>query len=166
MKATKRSKHQLQIEVRDSSVHGKGVFALEPIEAGAHIIEYAGKRITQDQADEMWPVDPDNPFHTFFFSLSSGKVIDGGDGGNESRWINHSCDPNCEAVETPQGRRVNIVALRDIEVGEELFFDYSLVIDEEMTDELKQDYACCCGSPKCRGTMLLLNNEEDQEETV
>src|SRR3546814_1481135 len=103
----------------------------------------------------MHPVHPDDPFHTFFFAISSGKVIDGGNRGNDARWINHSCAPNCEAQENTPGTRVHIVALRDIAKGEELFYDYGLVMDgritkrsEEHTSELQSlmriSYAVFC----------------------
>jgi len=73
-------------------------------------------------------------------------------GGNDARWINHSCDPNCEAIE--EDDRIFICAIRDIEAGEELFYDYALEIDEPITEESKKKYACRCGSSNCRGTML------------
>ena len=73
-------------------------------------------------------------------------------GGNDARWINHSCDPNCEAVE--EDDRIFIDALRDIQAGEELFYDYALEIDEPITEESKKRFACYCHSPYCRGTML------------
>lgn len=100
--------------------------------------------------------NPDDPFHTFFFALSSGKVIDGGDQGNDARWINHSCTPNCEAQEGRHGKRVYIVALRDIARGEELAYDYGLVLDGKITKTLKEGYRCLCGTENCRGTMLAL----------
>jgi len=142
--------------VRRSRLHGTGVFARRAIPAGTRILEYAGKRISSKEADQRHPVNPDDPFHTFFFSLSSGKVIDGGDKGNDARWINHCCEPNCETQEGRHGKRVYVVALRDIARGEELTYDYGLVIDEPLTDELKRDYACLCGASSCRGTMLAL----------
>jgi len=142
--------------VKQSTLHGTGVFALRDIPAGTRIIEYGGKRITPEQADALHPVNPDDPFHTFFFSLSSGKVIDGGDKGNDARWINHSCGPNCEAQEGTGGKRVYIVALQDIPAGEELFYDYGLIMEGRITKKLKQEYLCLCGTPNCRGTMLAL----------
>lgn len=145
-------------KVRHSSVHGNGVFAARKIPAGARIIEYQGKRITENQANKRFGQDPDNPFHTFFFSLESGKLIDGGDEGNDARWINHSCEPNCEAQE--EKGRVYIHALRDIVRGEELNYDYGLVIDEKLTKQLKKDYECRCGSPSCRGTMLAVKKKK------
>lgn len=138
-----------------SDVHGQGVFAAIPIPAGTRILEYVGERIDQDEADRRHPVNPDDPFHTFFFSLSSGMVIDGGVNGNDSRWINHACAPNCETQEGRHGKRVYIVALRDIAVGEELNYDYGLVIEARQTRKLKAQYACHCGAPDCRGTMLM-----------
>lgn len=139
-------------KVRLSKVHGNGVFATRKIVAGTRIIEYGGKRISEKQADQRFGLDPDNPYHTFFFSLENGRLIDGGDEGNDARWINHSCQPNCEAQE--ENGRVFIHALRDIRRGEELCYDYGLVVELRMTKALKAAYACRCGSVNCRGTML------------
>lgn len=142
--------------VKPSTLHGNGVYAARKIPAGTRIIEYTGKRITSEQADALHPVNPDDPFHTFFFSTTSGKIIDGGNRGNDARWINHSCEPNCEAEENEAGSRVYIVALRDIARGEELFYDYGLIMEERITPTLKRQYRCLCGKPGCRGTMLAL----------
>jgi len=142
-----------RIQVRKSGVHGKGVFALQPIAQGQRIIEYTGEVIGWPEALRRHPHDPADPNHTFYFSLDDGThVIDAKVGGNAARWINHACDPNCKAEEG-QGR-VFIHALRDLQPGEELFYDYGLVIDERYTPKLKKEYACRCGSPNCRGTML------------
>ena len=138
--------------VRRSGVHGKGVFALRDLAAGETVIEYVGEIITWDEALRRHPRDPSDPNHTFYFHLDDGHVIDGGVSGNSARWINHSCEPNCEAED--RDGRIFIVALRDIAVGEELFFDYRLIIDERYTPKLKKQYACWCGKPPCRGTML------------
>ena len=141
-----------RIQVRRSGVHGKGVFALQAIPAGTRLIEYVGDVITWPEALRRHPHDPLQPNHTFYFHLDDKHVIDANVGGNASRWINHSCDPNCEAQET--GGRVFIEALRDLHPGEELFYDYGLVIDERYTPKLKRDYECRCGAPNCRRTML------------
>lgn len=146
--------------VQRSDLHGNGVFAARDIPQGTVIFEYHGRRISQEAADEMPSADPDDPFHTFFFSLSSGEIIDGGQNGNDARWINHSCEPNCEAQEDEQGERVYIVALYNIPKGQELFYDYGLVIDDVLTETLKQQYRCLCNSPECRGTMLALPEDE------
>lgn len=142
-----------RLQVRRSGVHGKGVYALQPIAAGETLIEYTGEIIDWPEALRRHPHDPTDPQHTFYFSLDDGShVVDGKVGGNTSRWINHACEPNCEADE--EDGRVFIRALRDIDPGEELFYDYGLVIDERHTPKLKREYACRCGSPRCRGTML------------
>ncbi|HEY1089781.1 MAG TPA: SET domain-containing protein-lysine N-methyltransferase [Burkholderiaceae bacterium] len=143
---------QRRIQVKRSGVHGRGVYAIAEIPAGEVLIEYTGERIDWSEALRRHPHDPKQPDHTFYFHIEGGMVIDALFGGNSSRWINHSCDPNCEADET--GGRVFIKALRDLLPGEELFYDYGLVIDERYTPKLKKQFACYCGAPTCRGTML------------
>jgi SET domain-containing protein len=140
------------IEIRRSGVHGKGVFARRDIRAGSRIIEYKGERISWPEALRRHPRDPADPNHTFYFHIDDECVIDGGVDGNAARWINHSCEPNCEAVD--EDGRIFIDALHDIEAGDELFFDYGIVIEGRHTPRLKRAYACLCGSPSCRGTML------------
>jgi uncharacterized protein len=142
-----------RIQVRRSGVHGKGVYAAVDLAEGETLIEYTGEVITWDEALRRHPHDPSDPNHTFYFHIDDGHVIDAKHGGNSSRWINHSCEPNCEADETAEGR-VFIRALRNIPAGEELFYDYGLVIDEPYTPKLKAEYACRCGSAHCRGTLL------------
>ncbi|MGC9237588.1 MAG: SET domain-containing protein [Thiomonas sp.] len=139
-------------QVQDSPIHGRGVFARRPIRAGQRLLEYKGERIDWPEALRRHPHDPAQPNHTFYFSLGDATVIDGGVQGNSARWINHSCAPNCEAQQI--GNRVFIDALRDIAPGEELFFDYALELDARYTAKLKRDYACRCGAPNCRGTLL------------
>ena len=141
-----------RIQVRRSGVHGKGVFALQPIAEGQTLIEYTGERITWPEALRRHPHDPQQPNHTFYFHIDERHVIDANVGGNAARWINHACEPNCIADEVDG--RVFIKALHDLMPGEELFYDYGLVIQERYTPALKKSYACRCGSPACRGTML------------
>jgi SET domain-containing protein len=141
-----------RIQVRRSGVHGKGVFALVPIKAGETVIEYTGELITWKQALRRHPHDPSDPNHTFFFHIDDKHVIDAKVGGNASRWINHACQTNCEADE--QDGRIFIKARRDLLPGEELFYDYGLVIDERLTPSLKKQYPCRCGASQCRGTLL------------
>ena len=141
-----------RIQVRRSTVHGRGVFAVAEIAEGEPIIEYTGEVIDWPEALRRHPHDPSNPNHTFYFSLESGQVIDAKHGGNSSRWINHACEPNCIADETDG--RVFIRALHSLNPGDELFYDYGLVLDERITAKLKKQYACCCGAVSCRGTML------------
>ena len=141
-----------RIQVRRSAVHGKGVYAVQAIAAGDTVLEYVGEIISWEEAQARHPHDPANPNHTFYFHIDETRVIDALYGGNSSRWINHSCDPNCEADE--QNGRIFIKALRDIAVGEELNYDYGLIIDERYTKKLKADYPCWCGATNCRGTLL------------
>ena len=145
--------HGKRIEVRRSGVHGKGVFALVPIAKGEIIIEYIGEVISWKKALKRHPHDPKDPNHTFYFHIDKKHVIDALHGGNDARWINHACEPNCRANETDDGR-VFIEALRELSPGEELFYDYGLVIDQRYTKALKKQYECRCGSPRCRHTML------------
>jgi SET domain-containing protein len=139
--------------VRNSAIHGRGVFAARPIEKGTRVIEYKGERVSWKNALKRPDSDPDNPFHTFFFSLDDGRVIDAGVGGNAARWINHSCAPNCETKEDDEGR-VFIYARKNIEPGDELTYDYSLTVDGRLTKEERARFACHCGKKQCRGTML------------
>ncbi len=141
-----------RIQVRKSGVHGKGVFSAAKLEKGEVLIEYLGEVITWKEALRRHPHDPLDPNHTFYFHIDDKHVIDGKQGGNSSRWINHSCKPNCEADE--DGGRVFIKALRNIKPGEELFYDYGLIIDARYTPKLLAEYPCWCGAKKCRGTLL------------
>jgi uncharacterized protein len=146
-------------EVRKSPVHGKGVFARTDIARGSRIIEYKGQFIDDAEADRRWPTNPDDPFHTFFFSLNAeGYTIDANVRGNAARWINHHCKPNCESEEVidEYGQiHVYINARRDIAAGTELNYDYRLQLDGKVTKKDKRNYECRCGAKKCRGTMLL-----------
>ena len=141
-----------RIQTRRSGVHGKGVFALQGIAEGETILEYVGDIISWDEAQQRHPHDPSDPNHTFYFHIDEHRVIDGLLHGNSSRWINHSCDANCEADE--QEGRVFIKALRNIHAGEELNYDYGLMIDARHTAKLKAEYPCWCGAQTCRGTLL------------
>jgi SET domain-containing protein len=141
-----------RIQVRRSGVHGKGVFALQDIAEGETIIEYVGEVISWKKAQRRHPHDPKDPNHTFYFHVDENRVIDAKFGGNSSRWINHSCDPNCESDEVDG--RIFIKALRNIKAGEELNYDYGLILDEPYTRKLKAEYPCWCGARNCRGTLL------------
>lgn len=139
--------------VRNSVIHGRGVFARRTIRKGSIVIEYRGDRTTWDEALERPPSDPDNPTHTFFFELSDGTIIDAGIRGNAARWINHSCEPNCETFEDDDGR-VFIEALRTIKAGEELTYDYKLSLDGRVSKKTRAEYMCRCGATRCRGSLL------------
>jgi SET domain-containing protein len=139
-------------QVRESGIHGKGVFAMRDFAEGETIMEYTGEVISWQEAQDRHPHDPSNPNHTFYFHIDDTRVIDGLRKGNSAKWINHSCDGNCEADEV-RGR-IFIKALRNIKAGEELHYDYGLVTDERYTAKLKAEYPCWCGAKTCRGTLL------------
>lgn len=141
-----------RIQTRRSGVHGKGMFAVQDLAEGETLIEYIGEIISWKEALRRHPHDPTDPNHTFYFHVDETHVIDAKHGGNSSRWINHSCAPNCEADE--QKGRIFIKALQNIPAGKELFYDYGLIIDALYTQKLKADYPCWCGAPTCRGTLL------------
>ena len=151
-KTPARAQDTRRIQTRRSGVHGKGVFALVDIAPGEPLIEYTGEVITWAEALDRHPHDPSDPNHTFYFHIDEDHVIDAKYGGNSARWINHSCAPNCEA--DIEDGRVFIRSKRAIRAGEELFYDYGLVIDEPLTPKLKAQYPCWCGAPRCRGTLL------------
>jgi uncharacterized protein len=140
-------------EVRRSSIQGRGVFATRKIPRGAEIVEYRGEIIDDDEADRRYPWSDEVRHHTFLFRLDNGMNLDAGRRGNAAKYINHSCEPNCEAVEDEESR-VFIYALRDIRRGEELTYDYHYVLDEPHNAANKKLYPCYCGTPKCRGTIL------------
>jgi hypothetical protein len=140
------------IEVRRSDVHGLGVFAAKRIPKGTRIIEYVGERVSHDEADRRYEEKDANDSHTFLFIVDSKAVIDAGVDGNDARFFNHSCDPNCES--TVEKRRVYIEALRDIEPGAELTYDYQIQREDDDPDNIDEVFACRCGFPQCRGTML------------
>jgi uncharacterized protein len=147
-------------QVKNSRVHGRGVFAKEDIPKGMRIIEYRGEIISNEEADRRHPWNPQEPFHTFFFSLDDGaQCIDGARKGNSARYINHCCKPNCETEEIDDARgrpHVYVYAKRNIAAGEELNYDYRLQLGSRVTKQDRLDYACRCGAKNCRGTMLAL----------
>ena len=146
-----------KIATRRSQIHGNGVFAVAPIRKGERLIEYRGRHRTHKEVDRVYAGDVETG-HTFLFTLNDTYVIDANVGGNAARWINHSCDPNCEAVlvedEDPARDKVFIEARRAIRPGEELTYNYGIVLGEPHTARLKKLWTCRCGSAKCTGTML------------
>ena len=145
-----------RLALRRSEIHGRGVFAREIIPAGTRLIEYKGERITAAEGDARYAFDPSEPYHTFLFEIEDDLVVDAGRKGNMARWINHSCEPNCDAV--IEDARIYIESLRDIYPGEEITYDYNFVLEEPHTPAAKRRFPCVCGTPSCRGTMLA---EED-----
>ena len=139
-------------EVRHSPVHGLGAFALRPIRRGTRIVEYLGQRVSHREADRRYESKDANDAHTFLFIVDSKTVIDAGVDGNEARFLNHSCNPNCESV--IEKRRVFIEAIRNIEPGEEMTYDYQIQREDDDPPGIEEVFACRCGFPQCRGTML------------
>ena len=148
----KRSPPNRWLVLRSSTIHGRGVYARTDIPKGTRLIEYTGERISNAEADRRYDDDTMHRHHTFLFILNSRTCIDAAVGGNVSRFINHSCEPNC--VAWIEGRHIWIDALRDIRVGEELGYDYEYDFLSGYTVKDLEFYACKCGSPRCRGTIV------------
>ena len=138
--------------VRWSKIHGRGVFAATDIPKGTRIVEYKGKRISYKLACRLYPDVDGKHTHTFLFEIDDDTVIDAAQGGNAARWINHSCEPNCEAVE--EDGRIYIESTRKIKAGEELGYNYGITLDEPHTKKEKARWPCYCGKKSCRGTLL------------
>jgi uncharacterized protein len=139
-------------EIRRSSIQGRGAFATKRIRKGQRIIEYAGERISNDEADQRYDESVMRRHHTFLFTLNRKTVVDGAVDGNAAIYINHSCEPNCEAIIT--GKQIYIHALRTIEPGEELVYDYQYERTDESDEKLETFYRCRCGADSCRGSIM------------
>jgi hypothetical protein len=151
-----------KFEVRRSRVHGRGVFALQRIRKGTRLIEYLGERVSHKEADRRYQDKDARDNHTFLFTVDARTVIDAGVDGNDARFFNHSCDPNCESV--IEDRRVWIEVIRTIEPGEEMTYDYQIVRDKDDPADIDEIFACRCGAIHCRGTMLWSKAEQRTKE--
>lgn len=138
-------------EVRRSKIQGRGAFATALIRKGKRIDEYRGQRISHDEADRRYD-DNNGRHHTFLFVLDDDTVLDARYGGNDARFINHSCEPNCETV--IDDGHIFIEAIKTIHPGDELVYDYRFEWQDEYEPDDVRYYACRCGSKKCRGTIL------------
>jgi hypothetical protein len=147
------------LELRTSDIQGTGAFAIRNIKKGTRIIEYLGQRISWRTADKRYDDDKMGRHHTFLFTVDDKIVIDGAVHGNAARFLNHSCDGNCEAV--TDRKRIFIEARKSIKAGEELLYDYQYERTDEHTAEDEKLYACRCGSPKCRGSILSAKKTTD-----
>ena len=139
-------------EVRHSPIHGYGVFAARRIRKGTTVIEYLGDRVSHAQADARYEDKDPSDNHTFLFTVDAKTVIDAGVNGNEARYINHGCDPNCESA--TRNKRIFIDAIRTIQPGEELAYDYQIQRDSDDAPNVDEVFACRCGAKNCRGSML------------
>jgi SET domain-containing protein len=151
-KASEKKASDLPFEIRKSAIQGRGAFATRRIRAGQRIVEYTGEHITSDEGDRRYEETGMGRHHTFLFTLDDEIVVDGKRGGNESRYINHSCDPNCEAI--IEDDHIYIYAKKNIQPGTELTYDYQYERRPDHTKEDEEFYACRCGTEKCRGTIL------------
>ena len=139
-------------ELRTSEIQGTGAFAIRTIRKGTRIIEYLGQRVSWRTADKRYDDEKMSRHHTFLFTVDDKTVIDAAVDGNDARFINHSCDPNCEAIN--DRKRIFIEATKTIPAGTELVYDYQYERTEDHSAEDEKFYRCRCGSPKCRGTIL------------
>jgi SET domain-containing protein len=148
-------------EIRRSPIQGRGAFALRRIRKGTRLIEYTGEHISHDEADRRYDEATMQRHHTFLFTLNSRTVIDAAVNGNEARFINHSCDPNCEAV--IDAGHIYIEAKRTIQPGEELVYDYQYDRADDADESDERRYPCYCGAANCRGTILAPPKQRKQK---
>jgi SET domain-containing protein len=139
-------------EIRQSSIQGRGAFAIRNIRKGTRLIEYLGQRISWRTADKRYDDEKMGRHHTFLFTVDDKTVIDAAVDGNDARFLNHSCDGNCEAI--TDRKRIFIDAKKSIAAGTELVYDYQYERSDDHTEADEKIYRCRCGSPKCRGTIL------------
>ena len=141
-------------KVKKSKVHGTGVFALENIKKGSHIIEYIGEKITKKEGDKRSAeriknfLDKKNEGSVYIFELNKKYDIDGSPLYNKARYINHSCSPNCEVDIIDN--KIWIISIKKINKGDELYYDYGYPFDKDDFD----DHVCKCGSKKCIGYII------------
>jgi len=133
-------------------MQGRGAFATRVIAAGVRLCEYGGERLTPAEADARYPENDGKRHHTFLFAIDDDVVIDAGVDNFIAKWINHSCDPNCDAV--VEDGRIWIDTIRRIKPGEELAYDYAYALTTRHTPAAKREYPCHCGAKQCRGTIL------------
>jgi uncharacterized protein len=142
----------LPFEIRPSPIQGAGAYATRVIPAGTRLIEYAGERLTPAQAEARYPDSANERHHTYLFAIDDEVVVDAAVNGNEARFLNHSCAPNCDAI--IEDGRIWLETIHDIEVGEELVYDYAYILAERHTPAAKKRFPCRCGAITCRGTIL------------
>jgi SET domain-containing protein len=143
--------------VRVSPIHGSGVFAVRRIRPGQQLIDYLGQRLSGEALKaRLADMRAINSPHTFLFRLNPKLYVDAAVDGNDARFINHSCDPNCES--SVEGDRITISSIKNIQPGVELTYDYSLEIEKNPSASRLKLFACRCGAIFCRGSMLDLDS--------
>jgi SET domain-containing protein len=141
-------------EVKESKIHTKGVFAKQDIPKDTLITEYSGEKITKEEGGRRVELSHDTHLQnkekagTYLFELNDEYDIDGDMPGNDAKYINHSCDPNCEYRIIDD--KIYIYSIRDIKKGEEITYNYGFSFD---TDDY-EEYKCNCGTEKCVGYMV------------
>jgi SET domain-containing protein len=153
MISVKKKRPGPRMVMRRSGIHGRGVFAHRLIHENETVCEYKGEIISEAEVARRYPENMEGLNHTFIFGIEHDHNIDGGAKGNIARWINHSCDPNCDTFE--KDKRMFIRAIRDIRPGEEISYDYWIEAGERITKAVKARWPCWCGAKKCRGTVLV-----------
>ena len=139
------------VEVRGSVIHGQGVYCIDPIEKEQYFIEYVGNRVSKEESEkralkQFEEHEKSGAAAVYIFNLTKKWDLDGNVEWNPARLINHSCNPNSEAIQ--DGKRIFIQALRDIGVDEEITFDYGFDVD------CYEDHPCRCGSSNCIGYIV------------
>jgi SET domain-containing protein len=142
------------LQVRRSALAGLGVFTSRAISKGTLLLEYLGERISHEEAGERYYAAKEPDAFVLLFTVNRKIVIDGGVGGRAARYVNHSCDPNCEA--DAMGDRIFITSIRDIPAGAELTYDYNMEAPSPLPRDWRRRYACRCGTPRCRGAIVVL----------
>ena len=150
--ANSKSNGNRKLILRRSKIHGRGVYAARRIRKGNRIIEYTGELINDDEISRRYDESQMPIHHTFLFEVDEDITIDATRRGSMARYINHSCDPNCEAVN--EEGRIFIEAIKNIQPGDELTYDYGYKHEGELTSDVKKFYHCICGAPNCRGTII------------
>ena len=141
-------------KVKKSKIHGTGVVALEDIKKGVKIIQYIGEKITKKEGDRRSEerikkyLHKKNEGSVYIFELNKKYDIDGSPLYNKARYINHSCDPNCEVDII--NNQIQIISIKRIKKGHELNYDYGYPFDG---DDFS-DHTCKCGSKKCIGYII------------
>jgi uncharacterized protein len=132
---------KIRVRVGTSCIAGQGLFAAQDMRQGTKIMRYIGQKITHEESDRRLAAG-----NVYIFGLNERYAIDGSTRTNTARYINHSCDPNCQTEQF--GNTIWIVAIKDIRAGEELTYNYGY------EDEGEANSACHCGAQKCCGYIL------------
>lgn len=140
------------VKVKKSNIHNKGVFAKRDIPKGTKVIEYVGRKITKPQADKIYEKSLEKhkknnkKGSVYIFELNKKHDIDGDVPWNKAKYINHSCNPNCETEIIDN--KIWIISIKDIKKGEEITYNYGYDVDNY------KDHPCRCGSKRCVGYIV------------